>query len=228
MTLTRAGRREGCGPTTRRSGSSRWWSNGPKTWSLAAALHPDIAEAYDAAQDRAAVQIMGWLAEHSTTRVGPRGRQVQVPVQELEAVTVRHYTSRAGDPHRHLHLQVNARVFADGKWRGLHTVGARDSLDAINGIGHAAVLTDPDFRAALVSHGFRVDAESGEVVELASFTGPFSARAAQIGRNMDRYEGDWRVGNPGAEPGPKLRQSWDARAWAEARPDKVIPKTEPI
>jgi len=198
--------------------------NGPKTWSLAAALHPDIAEAYDAAQDRAAVQIIGWLAEHSTTRVGPRGRQVQVPVQELEAVTVRHYTSRAGDPHRHLHLQVNARVFAEGTWRGLHTVGARDSLDAINGIGHAAVLTDPDFRAALASHGFRVDAESGEVVELASFTGPFSARAAQIGRNTDRYEADWRVANPGAEPGPKLRQSWDARAWAEARPDKVIPK----
>jgi len=198
--------------------------NGPKTWSLAAALHPDIAEAYDGAQDRAAVQIIEWLAEHSTTRVGPRGRQVQVPVQELEAVTVRHYTSRAGDPHRHLHLQINARVFAEGKWRGLHTVGVRDSLDAINGIGHAAVMCDPAFRAALASHGFRVDAESGEVVELASFTGPFSARAAQIGRNMDRYEADWRAGHPGAEPGPKLRQSWDARAWAEARPDKVVPK----
>jgi exodeoxyribonuclease V alpha subunit len=198
--------------------------NGPKSWSLAAALHPDIAEAYDGAQDAAAAQIIGWLDEHSTTRVGPRGRQVQVPVQELEAVTVRHYTSRAGDPHRHLHLQVNARVFAEGKWRGLHTVGVRDSLDAINGIGHAAVLTDPDFRAALASHGFHVDPQSGEVVELAKFTGPFSARAAQIGRNMDRYEADWRAANPGAEPGPKLRQSWDGRAWAQARPDKVIPK----
>ena len=198
--------------------------NGPKTWSLAAALHPDIAQAYDGAQDAAAVQIIGWLAEHSTARVGPRGRQVQVPVQELEAVTVRHYTSRAGDPHRHLHLQVNARVLVEGRWRGLHTVGVRDSLDAINGIGHGAVLTDPGFRAALASHGFHVDPQSGEVVELASFTGPFSARAAQIGRNMDRYEADWRAANPGAEPGPKLRQSWDARAWAQARPDKVIPK----
>ena len=37
--------------------------------------------------------------------------------------TVRHHTSRAGDPHRHLHLQINARVFAEGRWRGLHTVG---------------------------------------------------------------------------------------------------------
>src|SRR3712207_7996946 len=48
-------------------------------------------------QDRAAVQIIGWLAEHATTRVGPRGGQVQVPVERLEAVTVGHHTSRAGD-----------------------------------------------------------------------------------------------------------------------------------
>ena len=41
---------------------------------------------------------MGWLAEHATTRVGPRGRQVQVPVQEIDAALVRHYTSRAGRP----------------------------------------------------------------------------------------------------------------------------------
>ena len=33
--------------------------NGPKTWSLAAALHPDVAKAYEAAQDRAAEQIVG-------------------------------------------------------------------------------------------------------------------------------------------------------------------------
>src|SRR5205085_2911377 len=117
--------------------------NGPKSWSLAAALHPDIAEAYDAAQDRAATQIVGWLGEHATMRVGPAGSQVQVPLERLEAVTVRHYTSRAGDPHRHLHLQINARVFAADKWRGLHTVGVRDSLAAINGIGHAALPRDP-------------------------------------------------------------------------------------
>src|SRR3954454_4311346 len=50
--------------------------NGPKTWSLAAALHPDIATAYDAAQARAAEQIIRWLGQHATTRVCPRGRQV--------------------------------------------------------------------------------------------------------------------------------------------------------
>ncbi|MGH8892366.1 MAG: MobF family relaxase [Actinomycetes bacterium] len=198
--------------------------NGPKSWSLAAALHPDVAEAYDAAMDRAASQIVGWLAQHATTRVGPRGRQVQVPVERIEAVTVRHYTSRAGDPHRHLHLQVNARVFAAGKWRGLHTVGVRDSIDAINGIGHAAVMTDPQFRDALAEHGFTLDPATGAVRELAAFAGAFSARARQIGRNIDRYEAEWRDARPGEEPGTKLRRIWDARAWAEARPDKGIPR----
>jgi exodeoxyribonuclease V alpha subunit len=33
--------------------------NGPKTWSLAAALHPEVSEALDAAQDPAAEQIIG-------------------------------------------------------------------------------------------------------------------------------------------------------------------------
>ena len=197
--------------------------NGPKTWSLAAVLHPEVAAAYDAAQDRAASEIIGWLAGHATTRVGPRGRQVQVPVEEIEAAVVRHYTSRAGDPHRHLHLQVNARVWASGAWRGLHTVGVRDSLDAINGIGHAAVMTDPGFRAVLADHGYHLDPETGEVVELQPFAGAFSARARQIEANIDRYEARWRGEHPGEEPGPVLRQVWDRRAWAEARPDKVVP-----
>jgi conjugative relaxase-like TrwC/TraI family protein len=194
--------------------------NGPKSWSLAAELHPDISAAYDAAQDRAATQIIGWLAQHATTRVGPRGAQVQVPVTEIEAVTVRHHTSWAGDPHRHLHLQVNARVLAEGQWRGLHTVGVRDSIDAINGIGHAAVATDPTFRDALAAHGFTLD-EGNEVVELREFVGPFSTRAAQIGRNIEAYETEWRAANPGREPSPALRRSWDGRAWADARPDKI-------
>ena len=197
--------------------------NGPKSWSLAAALHPDIAEAYDAAQDAAATQIIGWLGEHATTRVGPRGEQVQVPVERIDAVTVRHYTSRAGDPHRHLHLQVNARVFAAGKWRGLHTVGVRDSIDAMNGIGHAAMMTNPAFRQALAAHGLTLDSETGEVEQLADYVGAFSARARQIATNIETYEAEWRKAHPDEEPGPRIYRSWDARAWAEARPDKVIP-----
>ena len=196
--------------------------NGPKTWSLAAALHPDIADAYEDAQTRAAGEVITWVAQHATTRVGPRGRQVQVPVEKIEAALVRHYTSRAGDPHRHLHLQINARVFARGAWRGLHSVGVVDSIEALNGIGHAAVICDPQFRAALASRGYTLD-KDGEINELAPYTGRFSQRASQIGRNIDRYEAAWRADNTGQEPGPKLRRTWDRHAWADARPDKVVP-----
>jgi conjugative relaxase-like TrwC/TraI family protein len=197
--------------------------NGPKSWSLAAELHPDVAAAYEAAQDRAARQIVGWLGAHATTRVGPRGAQVAVPVEKLDAAVIRHYTSRAGDPHRHLHLQVNARVFAAGRWRGLDTVAFRDSIAAMNGIGHAAVACDPRFRAALAAHGYTLTPE-GEITELAEYIGPFSKRAAQIGAQLDRYEVQWRAEHPGEEPGPALRRAWDARAWAEDRPDKVVPR----
>ena len=197
--------------------------NGPKSWSLAAALHPEVSEAYDTAQRSAAEQVLSWVGEHATTRVGPMGRQVQVPVEELEAAVVAHRTSRAGDPHWHLHLQVNARVWAAGKWRGLHTVGFRESIAAINGIGHAAVMTDPGFRAALAAHGFHLDPGSGEIVELEAYGEAFSARSKQIGHNIDRYETQWRGEHPGEEPGPRLRQAWDRRAWADERPDKVMP-----
>jgi len=197
--------------------------NGPKSWSLAAELHPDVAAAYEATQDQAATEIIGWLAGHASTRVGPRGGQVAVGLDRVEAAVVRHYTSRAGDPHRHLHLQVNARVLAAGRWRGIDTVAVRDSIAAINGIGHAAVACDPALRTALAGHGYTLNA-SGEISQLARYVGPFSRRAVQIGRHIDRYEAQWSAAHPGAQPGPALRRSWDARAWAEDRPDKVTPQ----
>ena len=196
--------------------------NGPKTWSIAAALDGEIAAAYDAAMDRASAEVVKYVATTATTRVGPRGRQVQIPIRQLEAAVVRHYTSRAGDPHRHLHLQFNARVFARDAWRGLHSVGLVDSIEAINGIGHAAVTCDPEFRQTLARNGYTLD-DAGEIVELRPFTPAFSHRAAQIQRNIDRYEAAWRTDHPGEDPGPKLRRVWDRRAWAEGRPDKIVP-----
>ncbi|CCG05649.1 Conjugative TrwC relaxase (fragment) [Blastococcus saxobsidens DD2] len=104
--------------------------------------------------------------------------------------------------------------------RGLHTVGVRDFLGAVNGIGHAAMACDPELNATFAAHGYRKDG-TGEIRELAEYTGPFSARHAQIARNVDRYEREWTAAHPGESPGPALRRTWDARAWADGRPDKV-------
>ena len=58
---------------------------------------------------------------------------------------------------------------------------------------------------------------------MAGFVGAFSARARQIGQNVQRYETEWRDAHPGQSPGPELLRTWDRRAWAQARPDKVVP-----
>jgi len=85
-----------------------------------------------------------------------------------------------------------------------------------NGIGHAAVMCDPEFRGVLAAHGYTLNAQSGEVAQLAPYIGSFSARAAQITRNIDRYEAQWRSQHPDEEPGPTLRRAWDRRAWSQA------------
>lgn len=84
-------------------------------------------------------------------------------------------------------------------------------------------MTNPAFREALARRGFTLDPGTGEVAELAAYAGAFSARAKQIEANIDTYEAEWRADHPGDEPGPALRQIWDRRAWADARPDKVVP-----
>ena len=67
-----------------RQGSPRFAEmvvNAPKSLSIAAALHPEVSEASDAAQRDAIGEIRRWLGQHSVTRVGPRGRQEVVPVE---------------------------------------------------------------------------------------------------------------------------------------------------
>ncbi len=93
--------------------------NAPKSLSVAAALHPEVSEALDAAQRDALAEIQRWLGQHSVTRVGRRGAQEVVPIEHMQVVGISHKTSRAGDPHRHIHMQIGTRVWAAGKWRAL-------------------------------------------------------------------------------------------------------------
>ena len=60
-----------------------------------------------------------WLAENTFTRVRVDGVDRWVHVDSVEVATVRHRTSRAGDPHRHVHYQISSRVHAAGRWRAV-------------------------------------------------------------------------------------------------------------
>jgi hypothetical protein len=99
-----------------------------------------------------------------------------------------------------------SRVFTAEKWRELHTVGIRDFLGAINGIGHAAAATDPQLRSVLAAHGYTQDA-TGEILQLVDYVGPMSARAAQVALNIDRYGREWTHAHPDEHAGPALRRA---------------------
>lgn len=61
-------------------------------------------------------------------------------------------------------------------------------------------MCDPEFREVLAAHGYTLDPTTGEVSQLTPYAAEFSARAAQITRNIDRYEAQWRNEHPGQEP----------------------------
>ena len=212
----------------RRAGSDRKSSprftemviNTPKSLTIAAALHPEVSDALDTAQQDAMAEIRRWLAQHSVTRVGSLGAQEVVPVEQMHVVGITHRTSRAGDPHRHIHMQIGTRVFAAGKWRGLFTAALFKQQGTIRALGTAVIAASPDLADTLERHGLTLDPATGEVVELQRFNALMSKRGAQVGRNLELLEAEWDQAHPGETMGPVVATRLRAEAWAHERPAK--------
>lgn len=194
--------------------------NAPKSLSVAAALHPEVSEALDAAQQDALAEIRRWLARHSVTRVGPRDAREVIPVERMQVVGIGHKTSRAGDPHRHIHMQIGTRVWAAGKWRALDTAALFKQQGAIRAMGTAVIAAHPQLAETLAEHGLTLDPVSGEVTELQPFNTVMSKRSAQIKRNLDRLEAEWEAAHPGEELGPVMSARLQTIAWSHQRPGK--------
>jgi len=212
----------------RKAGSDRLGSprfaemtiNGPKSLSIAAALHPEVSEALDRAQQDALAEIQRWLAQHSVTRVGPLGKQEIVPIEHMQVVGITHRTSRAGDPHRHIHMQIGTRVWAAGKWRALSTGALMKQQGAIRALGTAVIAAHPELAAVLDRHGLTLDPATGEVIELQPYNALMSKRGEQVGRNLERLEAEWQATHPGETMGPVVSSRLTAKAWAYERPAK--------
>jgi hypothetical protein len=194
--------------------------NTPKSLSIAAALNPEVSEALNTAQQDALAEIQRWLGQHSVTRVGPRGKQEVVPVERLQVVGITHRTSRAGDPHRHIHMQVGTRVWAAGAWRALDTAAIFKQQGAIRALGTAVIAASPELAAVLDEHGLTLDPKTSEVAELAQFNDLMSKRGAQVRKNLERLEADWEASHPGESMGPVVSSRLTAKAWAFERPAK--------
>jgi thymidine kinase len=206
-----------------RQGSPRFAEmivNAPKSLSIAAALHPEVSDALDAAQCDAVAAIRAWLGQHSVTRLGPRRHQLVVPTEQLETVAISHKTSRAGDPHRHIHFQIGTRVWAADGWRGLDTAALFRQQGAIRSLGTAVIAAHPQLAAVLNAHGLSLDPVTGEVAELQPFNAVMSKRAEQVARNLARFEKEWRTAHPDQEPGPAAMSRLTAMAWDHERPHK--------
>ncbi|MGC5224228.1 AAA family ATPase [Micromonospora sp. DT81.3] len=193
--------------------------NAPKSYSIAALLHPELNEQFEALQDRLRDRIMTTWQGELNARRGAGGR-IREALQRVEVVELRHARSRALDPHVHRHLWLNVKVLGkDSKWSNVDSRVAMKLHTVINAEGELAARTDPDWIEALARHGYTLN-QDGEIAELAHAVRPLSRRSSQIERNRAVLLAEWRQNNPGSEPSPGLLQQIDRRAWATGRPNK--------
>jgi len=193
--------------------------NHPKSYSIAALLHPELAAEFEALQDRLRERILlTWQTELNARR--GHGGLIREEITRIEVVELQHRRSRALDPHIHRHLWLNIKVLgADGKWSNLDSRVAMKLHTVVNAEGELAARTDPAWIAALARHGYTLD-DAGEIAELAAAVRPVSRRSAQIEGNRARLIAEWSAIHGGSAPSVEVLQQIDRRAWAVSRPNK--------
>ncbi|WP_100811811.1 MULTISPECIES: AAA family ATPase [unclassified Microbacterium] len=195
--------------------------NHPKSYSVAALLHADLATEFEALQDRLRDRILLLWQRELNARRG-HGGLIRESIVRLEVVELQHRRSRALDPHAHRHLWLNIKVQGnDGKWTNVDSRVAMKFHTIINAEGELAARTDPQWVAALATHGYSIGAD-GEIAELATAVRPLSRRSAQIEANRARLIVEWTAAHPGAHPSLAVLTQIDRRAWALSRPNKPV------
>lgn len=196
--------------------------NGPKTFSLAAMLDPELEAAFEAMQDRLRDRILLMWQRELNTRRGRNG-VLREDLSRIEVVELKHERSRALDPHKHRHLWLSIKVLGeDGKWSRVDSRVAMKFQTVVNAEGDLAARTDSEWIAALAAKGLQIDAESGEITALAHLVRPLSRRANQIEANRETRLEQWRAEHPGQEPSPHDLATIDRWAWSHNRPGKPV------
>ncbi|MEV7827078.1 relaxase domain-containing protein [Microbacterium enclense] len=193
--------------------------NHPKSYSIAALRHPELAAEFEALQDRLRERILlTWQTELNARR--GHGGLIREEITRIEVVELQHRRSRALDPHIHRHLWLNIKVLgADGKWSNLDSRVAMTLHTVVNAEGELAARTDPKWIAALARHGYALD-DTGEIAELAGAVRPVSRRSARIETNRARLIAEWSAAHGGSAPSVEVLKQIDRRAWAVSRPNK--------
>ncbi len=195
--------------------------NSPKSFSLVAVLHPELALEFEALQDRLRDRVIRLWQSELNARRGAGGR-VQEAIHRLEVVELQHRRSRALDPHAHRHLWLSVKVQGvDGRWSNVDSRVAMRLHTLVNAEGDLAARTDPDWIAALARYGYTLNA-NGEVSEVAHAVRPLSRRSNQIEANRAALIARWREEHPDQAPCRDDLHHIDRVAWAAGRPRKGV------
>lgn len=199
--------------------------NAPKSFSIVALVHPDLAREFEALQDRLRSRIITTWQQELNARRGAGGR-IRQAIHRIEVVELQHRRSRALDPHIHRHLWLSVKVQGiDGQWSNVDSRVAMRLHTLINAEGDLATRTDPEWIAALARHGYTLNAD-GEISQVAHAVRPLSRRSNQIEAHRAVALAEWRGRHPGQEPDRHVLQQIDRLAWATGRPGKPTNLTE--
>ncbi|WP_413631433.1 relaxase domain-containing protein [Microbacterium sp. SSM24] len=167
--------------------------NHPKSYSIAALLHPELAAEFEAFQDRLRDRIVLMRQTELNARRG-HGGLIREEIARIEVVELQHRRSRALDPHIHRHLWLNIKVLgADGKWSNLDSRVAMKLHTVANAEGELAARTAPGWIAALARHGY---------------THGGSAPSVDVLQQIDRRA--WAVSRPN-KPADLDAAAWEVR-----------------
>ena len=188
---------------------SAWWAVSPVH------VREEIVAAVDHA---AAVAIELVDRDGAQTRVGGRDAVRVVDSSGLRAAQFRQVTSRAGDPHLHVHTLIGSRVRApDGTW---HALDARWLVKYQQTVGR---VFDHELAAGLQHRlGVPVQWVDGhpEIAGVpAALTERWSRRSAEIAVELDRAVAAFTVEHDRA-PSDLERTELEQRVWQRTRDTK--------
>ena len=167
--------------------------NDSKDLDVASVVYGDVREARMKAQARGEEAVRRFLSERLTVRLRcGDGRRRWVRPDEVMFVSATHFTSRAGDPELHRHLELINRVRVGDEWYSIDSSRLFGMYENIRSVYETTVYGDAGLCDAMAAHGMTLDMQ-GRVPELGNASDVFSKRRDAINARMAELVDEWRA-----------------------------------
>lgn len=193
----------------------------PKSISAVWALSSDATrqQVVDAVDVAAAVAVELVDLDGSQTRIGPRDAVQVVDGVGLRAAQFRQVTSRAGDPHLHVHTLIGTKVRApDGSWHALDARWLVRHQQAVGRVFDHELARELQRRLGVQMDWSRGHPEIAGVPD--ALLKAWSQRATQIGAELDRAVAAFQRAQ-GRPPTGLERAEIEQAAWQSSRTGKA-------